>query len=99
MNGRPFMLSGFGWDYGGTAGSWNGGHLAYLNADTAARVIVRLAPDRAVYELVETNALSEVMGDAAYVASDHPVLQTLSPRVTQIIVNLGNDDCDAFFPD
>ena len=32
LNGRPFTLSGFGWDYAGTVISWNGGRLG---ADSA----------------------------------------------------------------
>jgi hypothetical protein len=27
LNGRPFRFSGFGWDYGGHAGTWDGGRL------------------------------------------------------------------------
>ncbi|MFC4173371.1 hypothetical protein ACFOYU_15100 [Microvirga sp. GCM10011540] len=32
-NGRPFLLYGFGWDYGGTISDWKGGALARLPGD------------------------------------------------------------------
>src|SRR4051812_22426210 len=41
LNGKPFTLAGFEWDYAGTVLSWNGGKLARLNA-RRCKVILRL---------------------------------------------------------
>ena len=99
MNGDPFKLSGFGWDYGGTVGTWNGGILAYLAPGRPPRVIVRLAPERAAYERIGRGDAAAVTGDTAYVSSAHAAMQTLTPRVTQIIVDFAAEDCAAFFPE
>src|SRR5215831_8298187 len=44
MNGRPFMLTGFGWDYSGTVLNWNGGALEKLKGSWG-RIILRLEPE------------------------------------------------------
>ena len=41
LNGGPFTLTGFDWDYGGTVTNWNGGKLAEQIPD----MILRLTPD------------------------------------------------------
>lgn len=97
MNGRPFKLSGFGWDYGGTVGTWNGGTLENLSAGGAPWVIVRLSPERAAYDRISRADAAAVTGDAAYVSSAHGAMQALSPRVTQIVVDFRAEDCAAYF--
>lgn len=77
LNGRPFDVRGFLWDFGGNVADWRGGRLAHANAcrvnvsfvvaDAAAR---RLWPD-------------EVVGDRL-IASDAPVLRSLEPTVSSI---------------
>jgi hypothetical protein len=82
MNGRPFTLLGFGWDYGGTVNSWEGGRLdSLLGPDRArARVIIRLYPAR------ETAALMrQVQGDHVF-PSSHPAMRALNPRVYALTV-------------
>jgi len=80
LNGRPFALLGFGWDYAGTVVSWNGGRLA---ADSAGgRFIVRLKPT-----LTGPDADSlqrDVLGDREY-SSDRPAMRRLEPAVYELL--------------
>jgi hypothetical protein len=79
LNGRPFTLAGFGWDYAGVVTNWNGGVL-----DTAlAGVALYLNPGPAQYE---SAPYSQVLGDRDY-SSSLPAMQQLSPRVTQIFID------------
>jgi hypothetical protein len=79
LNGRPFTLAGFGWDYAGVVTDWNGGAL-----DRAlAGVKLYLDPGPAQYE---SAPYSQVLGDRDYTSS-LPAMQQLSPRVGQIFVD------------
>jgi hypothetical protein len=79
LNGRPFTLAGFGWDYAGVIISWNGGSL-----DTAlAGIKLYLDPGVAQYE---SAPYSQVIGDRDY-PSSLPAMQQLNPRVGQIFAD------------
>lgn len=68
LNGRPFTLSGFGWDYGGSVTDWKGGALAGP-APGGCVVSVRFAlpPDAA-------DAVTEkVSGDREFSSSDRNI--------------------------
>jgi hypothetical protein len=79
LNGRPFTLAGFGWDYAGVLISWNGGSL-----DSAlAGVKLYLDPGPAQSE---SAPYSQVLGDKEY-SSSLPAMQQLNPRVAQIFVD------------
>jgi hypothetical protein len=79
LNGRPFTLAGFGWDYAGVITDWKGGAL-----DSAlAGVKLYLDPGPAQYQ---SAAYSQVLGDRDY-SSALPAMQQLSPKVTQIFVD------------
>ncbi|HEV7347016.1 hypothetical protein [Telluribacter sp.] len=77
LNGKPFELYGFGWDYGGTVSDWKGGKLTYsTNGKTYLGAIF-------VYDYNETDqdAVAEnVMGDATFLSSN-PAMQQLNPRI------------------
>lgn len=77
-NGKPFVLSGFGWDYGGFAIGWEGGKL-----DAAARgdcnLLVRLQPSSE--ETPDT-----ILGDVE-IKSDAPEMAKAAPRVTELSVS------------
>jgi len=79
MNGRPFTLAGFGWDYAGVVTDWKGGALD----STLAGVKLYLDPGPAQYE---SAPYSQVLGDRDY-SSSLPAMQQLSPRVAQIFVD------------
>lgn len=82
LNGRPFQLTGFGWDYGGTVMGWDQGALEQALLGGNGRVILRLAPDSAARASAGTR---EVTGDAVF-RSDAPAMERLNPAVYQIIV-------------
>ena len=76
LNGRPFTLAGFGWDYSGVVLDWRGGDLA----TSVRNAKVYLSPPPSKYS---TPAYSRVLGDKDY-ASDLPALRELRPAVYQI---------------
>ena len=75
LNGKPFGMAGYGWDYGGSVLSWKDGQLA----DLEGRVAVALAPR-------DANAdVSHVLGDGEFLSSDS-TLRRLQPRVNRLVV-------------
>jgi hypothetical protein len=79
-NGRPFALSGFGWDYEGVVTSWSGG---VLDTTLASDVKVYLKPDPGAQARAE---YARVQGDRAFTSS-LPEMRVLNPRVYQIFVD------------
>jgi hypothetical protein len=79
LNGRPFTLAGFGWDYAGVVTDWKGGKLGR----PLARVKLYLDPGPAAYRSAD---YSQVLGDRDY-SSALPPMQQLNPRVAQIFVD------------
>jgi len=59
INGQPFTISGFGWDYGGYVSSWGGGTLGSVKG-----LIMRLRPTR--------NLSPEFYGDGVKINSGDP---------------------------
>jgi hypothetical protein len=86
LNGRPFTLAGFGWDYAGVITSWNGGALD----STLAHTKLYLDPGPAQYE---SAPYSQVLGDRDY-SSSLPAMQQLNPRVSQVFIDFetGSDE-------
>jgi len=79
LNGKPFTLAGFGWDYAGVITDWQGGAL-----DSAlAGIKLYLDPGPAQQH---SAAYSQVLGDRDY-SSALPAMQQLNPRVGQIFVD------------
>jgi hypothetical protein len=79
LNGRPFVLAGFGWDYAGVITDWKGGALD----SSLAGIKLYLDPGPAQYE---SKPYSEVLGDRDY-ASSLPPMQQLNPLVATIFVD------------
>jgi hypothetical protein len=79
LNGRPFSLAGFGWDYAGVITDWKGGALDSV----LAGVKLYLDPGSAQYD---SAAYSQVLGDRDY-SSSLPPMQQLNPRVGTIFVD------------
>lgn len=83
LNGRPFRLTGFGWEGSGVVTSWEGGRLGarYLPGRSVA---MRLGPDRSFGDLSpgEQNA---VMGPQE-ISSSLAALARLGLRVWEIVV-------------
>ena len=80
MNGRPFTLSGFGWDYEGVVISWAGG---LLDTTLTSDVKVYLRPARVDWARPE---YARVQGDRTFTSSQAE-MRALNPRVYQIVVD------------
>jgi hypothetical protein len=81
LNGGPFTLTGFGYDYAGTVIDWKGGRLASFSAG-APRVFLRLRPAPGAPER-NPEAYRSVQGDRLF-ASDLEAVRVLRPRVSEI---------------
>jgi hypothetical protein len=79
LNGRPFTLAGFGWDYAGVVTDWKGGNLGR----SLSGVKLYLDPGPTAYRSPE---YSQVLGDRDY-SSTLPPMQQLNPRVATIFVD------------
>src|SRR5262245_16371737 len=79
LNGREFVLAGFGWDYGGVILDWGGGALA----QELPGVTLFLDPGADQYG---TPAYRDVLGDRDY-RSSIPAMQKLDPRVREINID------------
>jgi hypothetical protein len=79
-NGRPFRLSGFGWDYAGVVTSWEGGTL-----DRELSPGVKLYLEPRIEDRSGRN-YRRLLGDREFPSSD-AAMQTLNPRVYQVFVD------------
>lgn len=79
LNGRPFRLAGFAWDYAGVVTSWEGGRLDSLLEGSYIYLAPRIE-DRA------GPAYQRVLGDRSFMSSS-PDMKALDPRVYQIFVD------------
>jgi hypothetical protein len=103
INGRPFTLSGFGWDYGGTVGSWRDGNLdgaRSISTDPGppGGLRVRFFPPRVRFDALTFDEQVAISGDQL-LSSDHPIIQRLNPAVSTIDVVLNTEPCDEYFPE
>ncbi|GAB3173858.1 hypothetical protein [Telluribacter humicola] len=77
LNGKPFELYGFGWDYGGTVSDWKGGKLTYSKGGKTYLGAIFVYE----YKEAEQDTLAEkVMGDGRFMSSN-PVMQQLNPHI------------------
>lgn len=75
LNGKPFGMAGYGWDYGGAVLSWKDGLLA----DLEGRLALALAPSRPDADV------SQVLGDGEFLSSDSAV-RALRPRISRLVI-------------
>jgi hypothetical protein len=81
LNGGPFKLYGFDWDYGGMITDWGGGALAKpLRGGCALSVQLHRADD------VPDEVADKAAGDAEFSSADSDV-QALRPVVGEIVVS------------
>jgi len=73
-NGKPFVVSGFDWDYGGFVADWKGGALSRLEG--GCRVMMRFGK--------ATGAPRNLSGDGVKVSSDNAALVKWGPVVTEM---------------
>lgn len=83
INGKPFTLLGFSWDYEGTVISWDGGRLEREFGKDDRAVLLRLSPQTGHGASVEDEA--SVLGDNDF-SSGNKVMQRINPKVYQLIV-------------
>jgi hypothetical protein len=77
-NGKPFLVSGFDWDYGGFVTDWKGGTLS-RPLQGGCTVTIRFGKT--------TGAPKSLSGDGVKAASDNATLVKWAPVVTEIGVN------------
>ncbi|AWM01592.1 MULTISPECIES: hypothetical protein [Bradyrhizobium] len=77
-NGKPFLVSGFEWDYGGFVTDWKGGALS-RPLQGGCTVTIRFGG--------KTGAPRSLSGDGVKAASDGAALVKWAPVVTEIGVN------------
>lgn len=77
VNGRPFVLYGFQWDYGGRIESWNGGRLDHLSGHCRFYPVLDSDPD------VSETAQLQVANDRKY-ASNSPEMKAAEPKITSL---------------
>ena len=91
LNGKPFRLTGFGWDYSGTVVDCNEGRLKEVGCVDPGepsrgiqgrKLLVRLIPDD---EKRINREYQAVLGDREF-SSDHPAMQKLNPRIYEMVV-------------
>lgn len=80
LNGKPFKLSGFGWDYGGMSMGWEGGKL-----DTAEPRC-----DLSVFFSPRADYADSVSGDIT-LSSDDPALRASDPAVMLLTITYRRD--------
>lgn len=81
LNGGPFTLSGFDWDYGGTVLSWGDHGKLKEKYQKAGSLVLRLAPP----ENAPVKVANQVLGDKTF-SSSLPAMQALNPTVSEIMV-------------
>lgn len=90
LNGKPFHMSGYGWDYSGTIMSWDNGTLAQdlgkfdPHGGEHGRVILRLTCGVTGTEPTSKEENLQVQGDRD-LSSNNPVLQKMNPCVGEMV--------------
>ena len=87
LNGSPFRLAGFAFDYGGTITDCGTGRLIILGCVDRSQprlLLLRLSPSAEARSQPEYR---QVVGDRDF-SSGHPAMQSINPSVHQMIVSL-----------
>jgi hypothetical protein len=89
LNGRPFIMTGFAWDYEGTVLHADGGKLSVLGSlsgeeITGQTLMLRLAPAARFRSSAEYKS---VTGDSGFF-SDNAAMKMINPAVYQMIIEL-----------
>jgi hypothetical protein len=86
INGKPFTLTGFGWDYDGAVTSWQNGKIG--GNQTGCRILLRLRQSESDASQ-KKQILKQVQGDHAFLSSQ-PAMRALNPHVFQIAIAYWN---------
>jgi hypothetical protein len=79
LNGKPFKLSGFDWDYGGAVRDWMGGALSTLPG--GCNMGMKLAPD----PKTSADIRGQISGEKDLMSSD-PLVRAAKPMVEEITI-------------
>lgn len=79
-NERPFLINGFGWDYGGYVADWKGGKLGYMEG--GCTISVRFSPD----PLAKETLLDKLSGGKRLNSSDQ-AMQAVKPFLSSITLD------------
>lgn len=79
-NERPFLINGFGWDYGGYGAGWKGGKLD--NIEGGCSIAVRFNPD----PKAQGKALDKVSGENQFGSSDRGI-RAVKPFLSSITLD------------
>ncbi len=102
LNGKPFRMTGFGWDYAGTVLDADGGALRELgNYDGVGEagqdrvlkgrsLILRLGPDPSPGNEISQEEYMTILGDQELL-SDHPTLQKVTLKVEEMLVEFRDE--------
>jgi len=85
LNGRPFQLAGFDFDYSGTVTSWRGGRLEKVSGP-ACEIKVRLLPVLPKSPSRQQLAAGEATEGDRDFESANPNMQLLNPRVYEVLL-------------
>ena len=85
LNGGPFTLSGWGWDYAGTVVSWNSGKVKRLDG-AHCHFFARFALPRAAAPTEEQQQLINQTSGEGEFSSSNPAMAKLNPRVYEIFL-------------
>ncbi|MEQ8702970.1 MAG: hypothetical protein RIC19_03575 [Phaeodactylibacter sp.] len=79
LNGKPFDIYGFGWDYGGYVNNWNGGQLEGKGFS------IRFEPD------ADATTSTELFGEVN-ISSDAPAVRNAKPFISELSLSAPNPD-------
>lgn len=92
LNGGPFTLLGFDWDYQGTFMNSNQGKLSFLDRKDAtgstsesSKILVRMYPARIPENSSKSKIYQTVTGETKF-SSDLPAMQELNPIIREMII-------------
>lgn len=97
LNGKPFLLYGFAWDFGGQLVDSNGGALRDLPHEDpeggfrGGDLLLSFQPSPEAVAALAEGEYAQVSGDETF-ESSHPVMQKLNPVVIEMTVNFPNVD-------
>ncbi len=90
LNGKTFTIQGFGWGYGGTVLSWDGGKMEKADCGSSLSLAIDGERDRdGDLKGDLTEAERGTFTGNRPVSSDTPALEKLNPSVTEILVRFG----------
>jgi len=91
LNGKPFRMFGFWWDYGGEVSSWEGGELEReFFHEAGSQLVVRLGGREWSSALLTEEEAGAVSGEKE-VPSDHPVMQKINPEVVVLLFSFAEE--------